>query len=69
MSRENSQWNNDNAARANYNLLAVFKLKEKPERNSNYRSDFKAFAIKKEAELTLGAKDHLQSVNKENING
>ena len=61
-------WNKDNKDRPSHNQLEVFKLKEKPNRSSNYRSDFKVFTIKKEAQMALGSKDHMTGLNKENMN-
>jgi hypothetical protein len=45
--------------------LIVFELHEGQKRSSNYKIQFQPYAIKKEAELIVGNKDHLSS--KENV--
>lgn len=41
-------------------------LQEQGKRDTNYRNDYKAITIKKEAQLSIGGKDHLSV--KENYN-
>ena len=66
--KEGSTFNQNNAERPKHSQLAVFKLEEKPSRNSSYHNEFKPFNIKKEALLSIGNKDHINTVSKENIN-